>query len=34
MDILNGDGYYGHYIFYRLLLIYLHEFSHYYHLKS
>ena len=33
MDILNGDGFYGHYIFYRLLLIDLHKFSHYYHLK-
>ena len=33
MDILNGDGFYGHFIFYRLLPIDLHEFSHYYHLK-
>ena len=33
MDILNGDGFYGHYIFYRLLPIDLHEFSHYYHFK-
>ena len=33
MDILNGDGFYRHYIFYRLLLIDLHEFYHYYHFK-
>ena len=33
MDILNGDGFYGHYIFYRLLAIDLHELSHYYHFK-
>ena len=33
MDILNGDGFYGHFIFYRLLPIDLHEFSHYYHFK-
>ena len=31
MDILNGDGFYGHNIFYRLLPIDLHEFSHQYH---
>ena len=31
--ILNGDGFYGHYIFYCLVLIDLHEFFHYYHLK-
>ena len=33
MNILNGDGFYGHYIFYRLLPIDLHEISHYYHFK-
>ena len=33
MDILNGDGFYGHYIFYRLLPIDLHEFYHYYYFK-
>ena len=33
MDILNGDGFYGHYIFYRLLPIDVHEFSDYYHFK-
>ena len=33
MDILNGDGFYRHYIFYRLLPIDLHEFYHYYHFK-
>ena len=33
MDILNGDGFYGHYIFYRLLPIDLYEFYHYYHFK-
>ena len=33
MDILNRDGFYGHYIFYRLLAIDLHELSHYYYLK-
>ena len=33
MDILNGDWFYGHYIFYRLLPIDLHELHHYYHFK-
>ena len=33
MDILNGDGFYGHYIFYRLLPIDLYEFYHYHHFK-
>ena len=33
MDILNGDRFYGHYIFYRLLPIDWHEFSHNYHFK-
>ena len=33
MYILNGDGFYGHYIFYRLLPIDLHESYHYYHFK-
>ena len=33
MDILNGDGFYRHCIFYRLLPIDLHEFYHYYHFK-
>ena len=33
MDILNGDGFNGHYIFYRLLSIDLHESYHYYHFK-
>ena len=33
MDILNGDGFYRHYIFYRLLPIDLHEFYYYYHYK-
>ena len=28
MDILNGDGFYGHYIFYCLLSVDLHELSH------
>ena len=32
-DILSGDGFYGLYIFYRLLTIDLHEISHYHHFK-
>ena len=32
MNILNGDGLYGHYICYRLLFD-LHELSHYSHFK-
>ena len=32
-DILNGDGFYRHYIFYRLLPIDVHEFYYYYHYK-
>ena len=33
MDILNGDGFFRHYIFYRLLPNDLHELSHYYQFK-
>ena len=33
MNILNGDGFYGHYICYCLLSVDLHELSHYYHFK-
>ena len=33
MDILNGDEFYRHSIFYRLLPIDLHGFYHYYHFK-
>ena len=31
MDIFNDYGFYGHYIFYRLLPIDLQKLSHYYH---